>query len=77
MNSLTIVLAFALIAMASAGALSYAKRSDGKGDLGGSHSQGLYDQGQSLDSYGQGHKDYFHYPKYKFEYGVKDHHTGK
>jgi hypothetical protein len=22
------------------------------------------------------HKDYFHYPKYKFEYGVKDAHTG-
>ncbi|KAG5673174.1 hypothetical protein PVAND_003241 [Polypedilum vanderplanki] len=22
------------------------------------------------------HKDYYHYPKYKFEYGVKDAHTG-
>ncbi|XP_055628808.1 adult-specific cuticular protein ACP-20-like [Toxorhynchites rutilus septentrionalis] len=25
---------------------------------------------------GDGHKDYHTYPKYKYEYGVKDHHTG-
>ncbi|XP_062543992.1 cuticle protein 19-like [Armigeres subalbatus] len=36
--------------------------------------------GEGLGSYGGGqqedHKDHYAYPKYKYEYGVKDHHTG-
>jgi hypothetical protein len=61
---------FALIAAVSAGAFSYVKRTDAEGygyELGGA--------GGSIQS-GEDHKDYFHYPKYKFEYGVKDPKTG-
>ncbi|XP_001659654.2 adult-specific cuticular protein ACP-20 [Aedes aegypti] len=37
--------------------------------------------GEGLGSYGKSghheeHKDHHAYPKYKYEYGVKDHHTG-
>lgn len=55
-------MAFALIAVAYAGAFSYVKRTDANGP---SHDLG---DGE--------HKDYQHYPKYKFEYGVKDPKTG-
>jgi Insect cuticle protein len=58
----TIIFAFALIAAVSAGAVSYVKRSD-------------HNDHHAITS-GDDHKDYYAYPKYKFEYGVKDPHTG-
>lgn len=64
----SIIISFALIAAASAGAISYVKRSD------------IHDHHAvigSADFQSQGYnKDYYHYPSYKFEYGVKDPHTG-
>jgi len=67
---LTII--FAAIAVASAGSISYVKRSDG---LGG-YAAELGGVGGGFEAAGGDHKDYFAYPKYKFEYGVKDPHTG-
>lgn len=64
-------IAFVVASMAvavSAGSVSYVKRSDGYGygsEVSGGYSTGEYNQG----------KDYYAYPKYKFEYGVKDPHT--
>jgi hypothetical protein len=72
------VVAFALIAAVSAGSYSYVKRTDGKGTgyessgLGGVESYGGQEDG--VEAYGGG--DYHAYPKYKFEYGVKDLKTG-
>jgi Insect cuticle protein len=68
---------FALIAVASAGSFSYVKRSDGKEGYGYGSSgvESIESQG-GLESYGNDHKDYYTYPKYKFEYGVKDPKTG-
>ena len=72
------VVAFALIAVASAGSYSYVKRTDGKGfgyESSGAESSEGNSQG-GFESNGGDHKDYFAYPKYKFEYGVKDLKTG-
>lgn len=71
----------ALIAVASAGSFSYVKRSDGHGDGYGYESSGVsssesYGDESGFDSNGEDHKDYYAYPKYKFEYGVKDLKTG-
>ena len=76
------VAAFALIASASAGSVSYVKRSDNNGH--GYESSGLGGglesfggQGGLGESYGAGYGgDFYAYPKYKFEYGVKDVKTG-
>jgi len=57
---------FAVVAAASAGGISYVKRAD---NIGGSY-------GGGLEAYGGEHKESYAYPKYKFEYGVKDAHTG-
>ncbi len=68
---------FALIAAVSAGAFSYVKRTDGKGygyELGGA--EGSYGGAEISEGYGYEKKDYYAYPKYKFEYGVKDPKTG-
>jgi hypothetical protein len=53
--------------------VSYVKRSDLGNNI-GSYGQ----QGYGQDSYGSNddHKDFYAYPKYKFEYGVKDAYTG-
>jgi len=69
---LTII--FAVVAVAAAGSVSYVKRSDGFGE---GYSSGIQSYGTEggFESYGD-HKDYFAYPKYKFEYGVKDVKTG-
>lgn len=64
----TIIFCFALIAAVSAGAVSYVKRTDHH-----DHQHGI---NSGLELNGQDHKDYYAYPKYKFEYGVKDPHTG-
>ncbi len=55
---------FALIAAVSAGAISYVKRTDLD-----------YPHSSLSEGYGLEHKDYYAYPKYKFEYGVKNPHT--
>jgi hypothetical protein len=73
------IVAFALIAVVSAGSYSYVKRTDGKGQ--GYESSGLggvgsYGNQGGLESYGGDYQDYHAYPKYKFEYGVKDVKTG-
>jgi Insect cuticle protein len=73
------IVLFALIAVTSAGSYSYVKRSDGKGY--GYESSGVgdadsYGSQGGYGSYGDDHKDYHTYPKYKFEYGVKDLKTG-
>jgi len=67
---------FALVAVAAAGSVSYVKRTDGKGS--GYESSGVESYGSEggFESYGGDHKDYYAYPKYKFEYGVKDVKTG-
>jgi hypothetical protein len=63
MQSLTIILGLALIAAASAGhGSSYVSRHD--------DNHGAYHGGHD-DSH-----DYHHHPSYKYEYGVKDAHTG-
>jgi hypothetical protein len=84
----SIIISFAFIAAVSAGAVSYVKRSDngksgsygfdslstGSG-LGFGSSSALGNDG--YESYaGDYNKDFYAYPKYKFEYGVKDPHTG-
>src|SRR5690349_8615628 len=68
------IVGFALIAVASAGAFSYVKRTD-HNDIGygsGGIESGSF--GGSQGGYEGG--DYHSYPKYKFEYGVKDPKTG-
>lgn len=61
-----------MIAVAYAGAFSYVKRTDSNG-----HSYESSGGAGGIESYGGGeHKDYYHHPAYKFEYGVKDPHTG-
>lgn len=66
-------ISLALLASVSAGSISYVKRSDfGIGsdygfDLGGAGISGISGIEEG--------KDYYAYPKYKFEYGVKDPHT--
>jgi Insect cuticle protein len=65
MKSLTILLSLTLVAAAYAGhGSSYVSRHD--------DNHGAYYGG---DSHGD-HHDYHHHPSYKFEYGVKDAHTG-
>ena len=66
MHSFTILLSFGVIACASAGAISYSKHYNDGGSEGESE----------LGEYSDEHKDYYHHPQYKFEYGVKDEHTG-
>ena len=66
---------FALIAVASARSYSYVKRTDGKVGYESNGVESLGGQG-GFDSYNNDHKDYHAYPKYKFEYGVKDLKTG-
>jgi Insect cuticle protein len=68
---------FALIAVASAGSYSYVKRTDGKEGYGYESSgiESVAAQG-GFESYGSDQKDFYAYPKYKFEYGVKDLKTG-
>jgi hypothetical protein len=64
MNTFTIILGLALIAAASAGhGSSYVSRHD--------DNHGAYHSGGHDD-----HHDYHHHPSYKYEYGVKDAHTG-
>jgi hypothetical protein len=73
----------AFIAAVSAGSISYVKRSDGVGsygyggELSGGFSSGLGGGagagiGGAAGNYAGDFQDYYHYPKYKFEYGVKD-----
>lgn len=63
----SIIVAFVLVAAAAAGSVSYVKRTDA--------SLGHYSG--HADSYHSGnYEDHHAYPKYKFEYGVKDDHTG-
>ncbi|CRL05512.1 CLUMA_CG018256, isoform A [Clunio marinus] len=67
MKTLTIFLGLALIAAVYAGhASSYVSQHDSS--VGG-YSHGGHDGGHD------DHKDYYHHPSYKFEYGVKDPHT--
>jgi hypothetical protein len=84
-NMKLIIVSFAFVAAVSAGAVSYQKRSDdgkssgyGYDSLTSTGSSGLgYGYGNGYESYGGDYnKDYYAYPKYKFEYGVKDPHTG-
>ena len=71
----TFIAAFALIAVVSAGSQSYVKRTDHQGY--GYESSGIANAGLGAQgSYEGDHKDFYAYPKYKFEYGVKDPHTG-
>jgi len=75
----SIIFSFAFIAAVSAGAISYVKRSDDSNQGGyGSGFESLTSLGgYGSESYGADYnKDYYAYPKYKFEYGVKDPHTG-
>lgn len=65
-------MSFALVAVASAGAISYIKRSDESTPLYGH----LSDSNQDYGVYAADYKDYYAYPKYKFEYGVSDPVTG-
>lgn len=67
----SIIISFAFIAAVSAGAVSYVKRSDHHGAV---ESVGPYGLGRL--EYGGDQQDFYAYPKYKFEYGVKDPHTG-
>jgi Insect cuticle protein len=69
------IVAFALIAVVSAGSFSYVKRTDGKESY-GYESSGSQGGLESYGSDGSDNKDYYAYPKYKFEYGVKDPKTG-
>ena len=62
---------FAFIAVVSAGSVSYVKRTDQNGH--GYESSGI---SSGYGSEGDSHGDYYAYPKYKFEYGVKDPKTG-
>jgi hypothetical protein len=66
-----IFMSFTFIVAASAGAISYIKRSDDSTPLYG-YSSGNEDYGV----YAADYKDYYAYPKYKFEYGVSDPVTG-
>jgi len=62
MRSLTIICGLALLAVAYAGhGSSYVSRHDDHHEVHHGHDD---------------HKDYHHHPSYKFEYGVKDAHTG-
>jgi Insect cuticle protein len=72
------IISFAFIAVVSAGAVSYVKRSDDANNGGLDTLTSLGYGSTGIESYGDGgdHKDYYAYPKYKFEYGVKDPHTG-
>lgn len=63
-------MSFAFVAVASAGAISYIKRSDDSTPLYG------YSAGDYSGVYAADYKDYYAYPKYKFEYGVNDPVTG-
>ncbi|CRL05514.1 CLUMA_CG018083, isoform A [Clunio marinus] len=67
MNTLKISIGFALVALASAGAQSYVKRSESNDGYVISAGEG--------DHHDE-HNDYYHHPSYKFEYGVHDPHTG-
>lgn len=69
------VVGFALIAVASAGAVSYVKRTD-HNDIGYGSSGGFESSGGISGGFGGEGGDYYAYPKYKFEYGVKDLKTG-
>ena len=83
-------MSFALVVAASAySASSYVKRSDGvehgyhgpayiaQPALHHDDSYNNYDYAPLSSGYAPDyHKDYYAYPKYKFEYGVKDPHTG-
>ena len=75
MNSLTIFLGLALIAVAAAHGhgTSYVKRTDSHGH----HTEVTHGHGGGEEKHdeGHGHKkhhDYYHHPSYTFEYGVKD-----
>lgn len=69
------IVAFTFVAAVSAGAISYAKRTDSEGY--GYESSGFESGlGGGYESAEGAHKDFYAYPKYKFEYGVKDPHTG-
>jgi len=71
MNSLTIIIGFALIALAAAhGGSSYVKRHDDHGHHTEIHHSGKGDSGHG--GHDDHHVDYHHHPSYKFEYGVKD-----
>lgn len=59
---------FALIAAASAGAISYVNRID--------ESSQVYGGPSDYGVYAASYQDYYAYPKYKFEYGVSDPYTG-
>ncbi|KAG5673176.1 hypothetical protein PVAND_003243 [Polypedilum vanderplanki] len=76
MNPVKISFALAFIAAVSAGSISYVKRSDGFNSYGyESEINGGFLGGSEQNlagGYANEYKDYFHYPKYKFEYGVKD-----
>lgn len=79
MNTFTFALGFALIAVAAAhSGSSYVTRHDLSHEIHHGHGggdAGSYGGGES--SYGHDdHKDYYAHPQYKFEYGVKDGHTG-
>lgn len=76
-NMKSFLVVFALIAVASAGSYSYVKRTDGKESYGYESSgiESVAAQG-GVESYNSDQKDFHAYPKYKFEYGVKDLKTG-
>jgi Insect cuticle protein len=77
-----------MIAAATAySASSYVKRTDGHDHhhyyqpaayaIHSAHPLGHHDYNQGYAAYAPyHHEDYHHYPKYNFEYGVKDPHTG-
>ena len=62
-----------MIAVTSAGSFSYVKRSDDIGDGDGTSNAQAQ---EGFESYEDEHKDYYHHPSYKFEYGVNDPKTG-
>jgi hypothetical protein len=69
MKTFTVILSLALIASAYAGhGSSYVSRQDHP-----SHGHGVESHYSGHDEH---HEDFYAYPKYKFEYGVKDEHTG-
>lgn len=63
-----IFMSFTFIAAVSAGAISYVKRVD--------ESSPVYGVVGDYGVYAADFKDYYAYPKYMFEYGVADPHTG-
>ncbi|KAL9700037.1 hypothetical protein quinque_003478 [Culex quinquefasciatus] len=62
--------------VALAGSTVRAQYYGGGEGLSSSGGLGLFSEGGGFEGGDEHYKDYYAYPKYKFEYGVKDHKTG-